>query len=253
MSSVDSQALGGVTMTRVSIVVPILNEAARLPTLAAELGRLQPAPARVIVVDGGSQDESVVLARELGFEVVQSVRGRAMQMNTGAAHAEKSCPAQTDWLLFLHADTRLPLDAIAQLHALSTDAQWGRFDVRLDAPQPIYRVIERLINLRSRVSKIATGDQVIFIRSALFDQIGGYREQPLMEDVELCKQLKSLRIRPVCLRSTVLTSARRWQQYGVWRTIGLMWQLRFLYWCGVSPAQLAVKYRSGQNSSGLTK
>lgn len=253
MSIDDSQTAAGMTMTRVTIIVPILNEAAHLPTLAAELNALKPTPARVIVVDGGSQDGSVVLARALGFEVVQSVRGRATQMNAGATHAEKTYSAQTNWLLFLHADTRLPPDAIAQLHALSTDAQWGRFDVRLDAPQPIYRVIERLINLRSRLSKIATGDQVIFIRSALFDQIGGYREQPLMEDVELCKQLKSLHIQPVCLRSTVLTSARRWQQYGVWRTIGLMWQLRFLYWCGVSPAQLAVKYRSGQNSSGLTK
>lgn len=243
MSIVDSQVLSGVTMTRVTIIVPILNEAARLPTLAAELNALQPTPERVIVVDGGSQDGSVVLARALGFEVVQSARGRATQMNAGADHAEKNHPAQTDWLLFLHADTRLATDAIAQLHTLPADAQWGRFDVRLNAAQPIYRVIERMINLRSRLSKIATGDQVIFIRAALFHQLGGYREQPLMEDVELCKQLKSLKIHPVCLRSTVLTSARRWQQYGVWRTIGLMWQLRFLYWCGVSPERLASKYR----------
>lgn len=230
-------------MTRVTIVVPILNEAARLPTLAAELDALRPKPARVIMVDGGSQDDSVKLARTLGFEVIDSARGRATQMNAGAAHAEKNHPAQTDWLLFLHADTRLPPDALAHLHGLPADAQWGRFDVRLDAAQPIYRVIERLINLRSRLSKIATGDQVIFIRATLFHQLSGYREQPLMEDIELCKQLKSLHIQPVCLRSTVLTSARRWQQYGVWRTIGLMWQLRFLYWCGVSPERLASKYR----------
>lgn len=243
MSIVDSQALSGVTSTGVTIVVPILNEAARLPTLATELHALQPAPARVILVDGGSQDGSVKLAHTLSFEVIDSARGRATQMNTGAAYAEKKHLAQTDWLLFLHADTRLAPDAIAQLHALPADAQWGRFDVRLDAAQPIYRVIERMINLRSRLSKIATGDQVIFIRAALFHQLSGYREQPLMEDVELSKQLKFLKIRPVCLRSTVLTSARRWQQYGVWRTIGLMWQLRFLYWCGVSPERLANKYR----------
>lgn len=238
MSIVDSQALSGVT-----VVIPILNEAARLPTLVAELNALQPAPARVILVDGGSQDGSVELAHTLGFEVVQSARGRATQMNAGAEHAEKNHLAQTDWLLFLHADTRLAPDAMAQLHGLPADAQWGRFDVRLDAAQPIYRVIERMINLRSRLSKIATGDQVIFIRPAMLHQIGGYPEQPLMEDVELSKQLKSLKIRPICLRSTVLTSARRWQQYGVWRTIGLMWQLRFLYWCGVSPERLANKYR----------
>ena len=240
-------------MTRVTIVIPILNEAARLPTLAAELRRLQPAPQQVLLVDGGSHDGSIELARMLGLVVIGSGRGRAIQMNAGAVYLNNNPQPQPDWLLFLHADTRLPPNAIAQLHTLPPAAQWGRFDVNLDAPQPIYRVIERLINLRSRLSRIATGDQAIFIRPALFERLGGYREQPLMEDVELCKQLKSLKIKPICLRSTALTSARRWQQYGVWRTIGLMWQLRFLYWCGVSPAQLAVKYQSGQNSSGLTK
>lgn len=223
----------------IAIIIPVLNEAANLPRFATDLQQLHPAPQAVIVVDAGSHDDSVMLAQALGLQVVVSARGRAVQMNAGAQHT------QTDWLLFLHADSRLPPDALAQIQRLPTTAHWGRFDVRLDAAQPIYRLIESLINLRSRYSKIATGDQAIFIRRRLFEQIGGYRIQPLMEDVELCKQLKRQQLAPVCLRSIVTTSARRWQHYGVWRTIWLMWRLRFLYSCGVSAERLAAQYRQG--------
>lgn len=226
-----------ITNKGIAIIIPMLNEAANLPRLATNLQQLQPAPLSVIVVDADSHDDSVAVARSFGFQVVSSARGRAVQMNTGAAQTQAS------WLLFLHADTRLPLDALAQLDKLPPTAYWGRFDVQLDAAQPIYRLIETMINHRSRWSKIATGDQAIFIRRELFERIGGYRDQPLMEDVELCKQLKRLHVPPVCLTSSVTTSARRWQQYGVWRTIVLMWRLRFLYGCGVSAARLAALYR----------
>lgn len=227
------------TIQSIAIIIPILNEADNLPRLAADLQKLYPAPQHIIVVDAGSHDDSVQLAHSCGLEVVQSARGRAAQMNAGAAQT------QTDWLLFLHADSCLPSDALAQIQQLPATANWGRFDVRIDATQPIYRIIENLINLRSRWSKIATGDQAIFMRRCLFEQMSGYRIQPLMEDIELCKQLRQLNLPPVCLRQVVTTSARRWQQHGVWRTIWLMWRLRFLYSCGVSAQRLATQYRQG--------
>lgn len=221
---------------RLRIVMPVLNEG---PTLAQHLHALQALRQRgaeLVVVDGGSTDSTWALARALADEVLLSPRGRAAQMNTGAKHC------RADVVLFLHADTQLPQDAdrlIAQ--ALASGHSWGRFDVRIDRPHPMLRVVERLMNLRSRLTGIATGDQAMFVRRDLFERLGGFADLPLMEDIELSKRLKKLG-RPACMNVPVVTSARRWQQHGVWQTIVLMWRLRLAYFLGTSPHVLAQQY-----------
>lgn len=222
---------------KISVVVPMLNERAQLPELLEHLLALKRQGVEVILVDGASQDDSAAFARALGFFVLDSARGRARQMNTGAQ------AAAGDALLFLHADTRLPAQGIAQVHeALARGGIWGRFDVRIEGDSPWLRVIGLLMNLRSRWSGIATGDQAIFVKRAAFDAVGGFPDQPLMEDIELSKRLKRLG-RPVCLRGPAVTSGRRWQTRGVWRTILLMWRLRLAYWLGASAETLAERYR----------
>jgi rSAM/selenodomain-associated transferase 2 len=215
-------------------------------TLAA-LAPLRAAGHEVIVADGGSTDATAALAATHADHVVAAPRGRARQMNAGAARAHGEV------LLFLHADTRLPPGAEGRvLQALAAGAHWGRFDVRIepeagagDRGRWTFLVIAALINLRSRLSGIATGDQAIFVRTSLFQQLGGYADQPLMEDIELCRRLKALPAAgaPACLRERVATSGRRWQRHGVWRTIVLMWWLRWRYWRGESADALARLYR----------
>ncbi|HET7232592.1 MAG TPA: TIGR04283 family arsenosugar biosynthesis glycosyltransferase [Longimicrobium sp.] len=221
-----------------SIIIPVLNEA---PGIAETLGALQPLRARgceVIVADGGSTDGSAEIARALADRVVSSPRGRACQQNAGAGEAHG------DVLLFLHADTRLPEDA----DRLVTDGLrasgrgWGRFDVRLTGRHPMLRVIERMIGVRSRLSGIATGDQAIFVRRDWFARAGGFPHLPLMEDVALSKALKRLGP-PLCLHETVVTSSRRWEERGVWRTMALMWRLRLEFWLGADAEKLAERYR----------
>jgi rSAM/selenodomain-associated transferase 2 len=170
--------------------------------------------------------------------VVAAPRGRARQQNAGAA------AATGDVLLFLHADTRLPPDADARIAAAlaAPGACWGRFDVRLTGRAPLLRLVERLISLRSRLTGIATGDQAIFVRRDTFQAIGGFPDQPLMEDVALSRALRRI-ARPACLREAVLTSSRRWETRGIWRTIVLMWRLRLAYALGADPAELARRYR----------
>ena len=221
-----------------SIVVPALNEAAGI---VAALSALKPFTARgaqLIVADGASSDDTVVLARAAGATVITAPRGRALQMNAGAQRADAAV------LLFLHADTLLPEDAdqlIAAALASGTN-DWGRFDVRIAGHSPMLRVVAALMNLRSRWSGIATGDQAIFMTRAAFDAVGGFPAQPLMEDIEMSHRLLK-RSRPVCLRAKVLTSGRRWETRGVWRTVLLMWRLRFAYWRGAAPEHLAELYR----------
>jgi rSAM/selenodomain-associated transferase 2 len=225
-------------MKRISIIVPMLNEATQLPALFADLLPLQRMDCEIIFADGGSADGSANLAEVAGFKVVHSECGRAVQMNTGAAQASGEV------LLFLHADTRLPESGLRDVAAAidSNNGGWGRFDVCISGRPLMLRVISRMINLRSRLSGIATGDQAIFIRRALFEKMGGFPVQPLMEDIELCKRLLSYS-RPVCLHQCVTTSGRRWESRGVWRTIFLMWQLRWAYWRGTDAARLARMYR----------
>lgn len=222
---------------RLSIVVPTLNEA---EGIEATLSALQPMRRRgheVIVVDGGSTDATSRVAAPLADRVIRVARGRAHQMNAGAALAGGEV------LVFLHADTRLPQGADGTIAgALARPgALWGRFDVRLSGRHPLLRVTERLMNARSRLSGIATGDQAIFVRRDCFRAVRGFPEVPLMEDVALSRTLKGL-ARPACLREAVLTSSRRWEQRGVLRTIVLMWSLRLAYALGADVHRLARAY-----------
>ena len=219
-----------------AIVVPMLDEAATLPALLVHLAGWRARGCEVVLVDGGSRDDSVEMARAAGFRVLIAERGRARQMNAGAQACGRAL------LLFLHADTRLPEAADAMVCAALAVQAWGRFDVHIDGRPRMLRVVAALMNLRSRLSGIATGDQAIFVRREVFEAAGGFPDQPLMEDIELSRRL--LRVsRPACLRARVRTSGRRWEQRGVWRTIALMWRLRWAYWRGVPAERLAEAYR----------
>ena len=218
--------------------MPVLNEGA---TLAARLHALQPLRARgvqLVVADGGSSDASLPIARALADVALAAPAGRASQMNAGAAACE------SELLLFLHADTALPehADALARA-ALAGPHEWGRFDVRFDISRRLLRTVAGAMNRRSRLTGIATGDQAMFMRRTAFDAVGGFPAQALMEDIELSRRLKRIS-RPACLRAQVVTSARRWQQHGAWRTIVLMWGLRAAYFFGVDPTRLQRWYRS---------
>lgn len=223
---------------KLSIIVPILNEAAGLPVLMAQLLALVRQGCEVVIVDGGSEDSSAALADCAGFMVVHSARGRARQMNAGALRASG------DVLLFLHADTHLPAGAVALVEqALASGAhRWGRFDVSIAGHHFMLRIVGHMMNLRSRLSGIATGDQAMFVTRDAFDRVGGFPEQPLMEDIELSKRLRRI-TRPACIIRRVTTSGRRWESGGVWHTIFLMWRLRWAYWRGVPAGQLAQAYR----------
>ena len=222
---------------RLSIVMPVLDEAVEIDAALAALAPLRADGQQLIVVDGGSRDGTLAQCRGRTDEMLQAPRGRAAQMNAGAAQA------QGDVLLFLHADTRLPGDAaVAIEQAISAGAQWGRFDVTITGRSLMFPLIAALMNLRSRWSGIATGDQAIFVRRDLFERIGGYADLPLMEDIDLCKRLRAGSA-PTCLRQRVSTSGRRWERHGVWRTIILMWRLRWRYWRGEPAEALARAYR----------
>lgn len=223
---------------RLSIIVPVLDEASQLPDLFEHLRPLQRAGCEIIFSDGGSTDGSVKLAQASGFPVIIAPRGRARQMNAGAAGATG------DVLLFLHADTRLPecADHLVIKALTSGEHCWGRFNVRITGRSFMLGVIGRMMNWRSRLGGIATGDQALFVRRDVFEHLKGYPDQPLMEDVELCKRLLRFS-RPACITRCVETSGRRWETAGVWRTILLMWWLRWAYWRGVSAIELAKTYR----------
>lgn len=222
---------------RLSIIVPVLNEASGIAASLAALGPLRARGHEVIVVDGGSEDNTLALCAGRADTVIDAPRGRARQMNAGATQAHG------DVLLFLHADTTLPDQADACIaRALMGGTQWGRFDVKIEGASAMFPLIAALMNLRSRWTGIATGDQAMFVRRELFQHVGGFPDQPLMEDVELSRRLRT-NAKPSCLRECVLTSGRRWEHGGVWRTIVLMWQLRLRYWLGVSPEVLVRAYR----------
>ena len=219
----------------VSVVMPTLNEAG---TIAQTLAQVRQAgECQTIVVDGGSRDGTSEVARLQADVVLSSPRGRARQMNAGAQ------VATGDILLFLHADTILPLGfpALVDQALAGPGVVGGRFDVCLDATGWPFRVIETLMNLRSRLTRISTGDQAIFVRRQAFLAVGGYPEVELMEDVELSRKLKRVG-RIACLRAQVVTSARRWQRDGVVKTIALMWTLRLGHFLGIPPEHLKAFY-----------
>jgi rSAM/selenodomain-associated transferase 2 len=221
--------------SRLSIILPVLDEAGCIAVQLDALAPLRARGAEVIVVDGGSVDGTRALCEGRADAVLAAPRGRARQMNAGAARA---CGSR---LLFLHADTLLPTNADAIIEQALRHAQWGRFDVRIAGRAWMFPVIASLINLRSRWTGIATGDQAMFLRREGFEQVGGFPDQPLMEDIELSLRLRAVSP-PACLREHVTTSGRRWERDGVWRTILLMWQLRWRYWRGTSPDVLAKAY-----------
>ncbi|WPC06568.1 TIGR04283 family arsenosugar biosynthesis glycosyltransferase [Pseudomonas benzenivorans] len=222
-----------------SVIVPVRDEALVLPQLLADLAPLRAAGAELILVDGGSRDATCALARGHVDQLIRSVAGRARQMNAGAASA------RGDYLWFVHADTRIDAAAVRSLlGALARRPLWGRFDVRLSGRGLALRLIGTMISLRSRLTGVASGDQGIFVARAVFERLGGYADIPLMEDLELCRRLKRLS-RPRCLRPALLTSSRRWERHGIWRTVLLMWRLRLAYYCGASPEQLARAYHRG--------
>ena len=215
---------------RLTIVMPVLDEAACIREALAALAPLRARGHEVIVVDGGSTDGTVDLAAPLCDHVVRAPRGRALQMNAGAR------VASGDTFVFLHADTRLPAHADEEIDR--ADAIWGRFDVRIASDRPLLALVARAMNLRSRLTGIATGDQAIFVQR---DAFAGFPEIPLMEDIAFSRLMKR-RARPACLRACVTTSARRWEARGVVRTILLMWRLRLLYALGITPQRLARGY-----------
>jgi len=225
--------------------MPVLNEAAQLSERLRELLERH-GFAEIIVVDGGSTDKSVeVVCKHLPpdassawpvLRLLQSARGRARQMNAGTQMAE------SDVLLFLHADTALPPNAAEKVRESIRDGRlWGHFNVRLSGSHVLFQVIGWLMNWRSAVSGIATGDQALFVRRDVFRVFGGFAPIPLMEDIDICRRLKWAG-KPAHRRETVVTSSRRWKERGILRTILLMWTLRILYWAGVSPSRLARWY-----------
>lgn len=221
---------------QLSIIIPTLNEA---KCIEKTLGALQPYRGEnleIIVVDGGSHDGTTGLINSLTDLSLESTRGRANQMNFGASKASGN------YLMFLHADTRVPENAFESLkNTLSQGAIWGRFDITLSGKQLPLRVVELLMNWRSRWSGIATGDQAIFVRSDAFKNVGGFPGIALMEDVALSKKLKHI-AKPKCLNEKVISSSRRWETHGILRTILLMWSLRLKYFLGIDAAQIAKEY-----------
>jgi rSAM/selenodomain-associated transferase 2 len=224
-------------MSKLSIIMPVLNEAERIAAALDALARLRALGTQVIVVDGGSRDASIEHAQSRADCVISAPRGRALQMNAGAASAAG------DVLLFLHADTRLPADADRiVLDGLARSGRaWGRFDVAIEGHHPLLAAVAMLMNMRSRLSGIATGDQAMFVRRQAFQSAGAFPAIPLMEDIAFSKRLKRMS-RPLCLRERVITSGRRWESNGVISTVLLMWRLRLAYFFGADPRSLARQY-----------
>ncbi|MGH8550861.1 MAG: TIGR04283 family arsenosugar biosynthesis glycosyltransferase [Methylococcales bacterium] len=220
-----------------SIIIPALNEAAVIAATLSELQVFKNDEVEIIVVDGGSSDRTAEIAGRYAGRVLIEPGGRAIQMNHGAKQARGS------YLLFLHADTRMPPNTLEILNpCFHQECVWGRFDIRLSGANPLFRLVEFCMNLRSRLTGIATGDQSIFVKRSIFGDLGGYPEIPIMEDIALSKALKKIAA-PVCLKQPVTTSSRRWEQRGMVRSILLMWILRLLYFLDADPHLLERWYR----------
>lgn len=224
------------TRTTLSIIIPVLNEAGGIESALTALSSYRARGAELIVVDGGSRDTTAALAQPLADRVAIAARGRARQMNAGAARARGNI------LLFLHADTKLPdnADTLVREGLARSGRIWGRFDVQIN-DGPLLRLVALSMNLRSRITGVATGDQAMFVSRAAFVAAGGFPPIALMEDIALSARLKRIGP-PLCLRARVTTSSRRWRENGILRTVFFMWRLRLAYFIGADPAQLAQRY-----------
>lgn len=224
-------------MSKVSIIIPVLNEVTLIERRLLSLQYLKKTGHEIIVVDGGSTDDTVSIAKKYSDRVIISDKGRAVQMNAGAEEASG------DILIFLHVDTELSHEAIRQLLFAASNYEqfWGFFQIKLSGSKVIFRAIELFMNKRSRFSKIGTGDQTLFISRDIFNEVGGYNELSLMEDVAFCKILKR-RCKPIILNAFVITSSRRWEANGVIYTIIQMWYLRLAFYLGMDTSLLAKKY-----------
>jgi rSAM/selenodomain-associated transferase 2 len=229
------------SMTALSIIIPALDESANITACLEALAPLRAGGAQIIVVDGGSRDDTVQRALPLADIVMSAPTGRASQLNAGAGNATGAT------LLFLHADTRLPDHADALIASGLRDSRraWGRFDVRIAGAHALLPVIAWFMNRRSRLTGIATGDQGMFATRAAFDRAGGFPSIQLMEDIALSKALKK-QGPPLCLRARITTSGRRWEQRGAFTTLALMWRLRLKYFFGADPDTLARQYHGRQ-------
>ena len=223
---------------QVSIIIPVLNEEKSIRDTLERLQVFRKQGHEVIVVDGGSKDNTSLISSSLSDKLITAEPGRALQMNKGAAQAS------FDILWFLHADTLIPHNAIEKIQAalIIDENTWGRFNVRLSGSNWLFRIIETMMNVRSCLTGIATGDQAIFVKRKAFESLNGFANLPLMEDVNLSKRLKK-QAKPVCVKDNVVTSSRRWEEKGILSTVWLMWRLRFLYWLGVSANKLSSQYR----------
>ncbi len=223
-------------MHRLLVVVPTLNEAPRIEALLAQLQAARAAGAQVVVVDGGSEDGTRSIALPLADSVLTSAPGRGAQIAAGIAAADHP------YLWLLHADSRIAGGhAAAVVRALDSGAVWGRFDIRIDGASPLLRLVGVMMNLRTRATGIVTGDHGLFCRRAALDRAGGYPPQPLMEDIEVSRRLRALGW-PLAIGPLLGTSARRWENRGVLRTIFSMWRFRLRYFLGTPPEVLAREY-----------
>jgi rSAM/selenodomain-associated transferase 2 len=227
---------------RLAIVMPVLDEAELIGPALARLESLRQRGSYVIVVDGGSRDDTARHAAVGADCVLQAARGRARQMNAGAAVAPVECSA----FLFLHADTELPPEADRLVEAALQKSAWGRFDIEIAGRSKWLGLVARLMNLRSRLTCICTGDQAIFARRTFFTELGGFADIALMEDIDFCRRAKP-RQRPVAISATARTSGRRWDKHGALRTILLMWELRLRFFLGGDPELLARRYREARS------
>lgn len=231
MTGLDAKAL--------SVVIPALNEAAIITDTLARLQGLRALGAEVLLVDGGSTDATGTLADPLVDRLLASPPGRARQMNAGWRGARGAL------VWFVHADTVITEDHWRAVLQCGSAAGWGWFDVRLDSPRPVFGLVAALMNRRARLTRVATGDQGIFVARGLLEQIGGFPEIPLMEDVALCRRLKGRAAHPIA-RPRLVASARRWERHGTARTILKMWYLRAAFYLGADPAKLARSYRDAR-------
>lgn len=223
---------------KISVIIPTLNEAESIVATLMPLQLLRQQGHEVIISDGGSSDATIALSQPLVDRIINTGRGRASQMNRGALQASGEV------LLFLHADTLLPDGAAQLIEEALSNKTWGRFDVRLSGTHPLLRLIELMMNWRSRLTGICTGDQALFIRQGLFRGVGGFPEIALMEDIAISTALKP-QSRPACITVPLTTSSRRWESRGILRTMVLMWRLRLAYFLGADPQRLASRYQKG--------